>query len=55
MGLYEGIKDVAMLVQKSDNMELYRQLISLSEQAFEQQITINHLHEEIERIEKKRR
>ena len=26
MGLYEGIKDVAKVVQQADNIELYRQL-----------------------------
>lgn len=53
MGLVENIKDVAKIVQQSDNIELYRQLTNLSEQALDQQNTINHLHEEIERIEKK--
>lgn len=30
MGLYEGIKDVAKVVQQADNIELYRQLVDLS-------------------------
>ena len=30
MGLYEGIKDVAKIVQQADNLELYRQLLDLS-------------------------
>ena len=44
--------DVAKIVQQSDNIELYRQLINLSEQALDQQNTINHLHEEVERLKK---
>lgn len=30
MGLYDGIKDVAKVVQKADNIELYQKLIDLS-------------------------
>ncbi len=30
MGLYDVIKDLANLVQKADNIELYRQLLDLS-------------------------
>lgn len=37
MGLYEGIRDVAKIVQQADNIELYRQLIDLSMQAVEMQ------------------
>ncbi len=33
MGLYESIKDVANLVQKADNIGLYKQLLDLSAQA----------------------
>lgn len=29
MGLYEGIKDVAKIVQQADNIDLYRQLIQI--------------------------
>ena len=53
MGLVENIKDVAKIVQQSDNLELYRQLIDLSEQALNQQNTINYLNEENERLRKK--
>ena len=53
MGLVENIKDVAKIVQKSDNLDLYRQLINISEQALDQQNTINHLQEKIERLNKK--
>jgi len=37
MGLYEGIKDVAKIVQQADNIDLYRQLIDLSSQALDMQ------------------
>ena len=53
MGLVENIKDVAKIVQQSDNLGLYRQLIDLSEQALNQQNTINSLNEENERLRKK--
>ena len=53
MGLVENIKDVAKIVQQSDNLGLYRQLIDLSEQALNQQNTINYLNEENERLRKK--
>ena len=43
MGLYEGLKDVAKLVQEADNIELYRQLLDLSAQALEMQNTISEL------------
>ena len=40
MGLYEGIKDVAKVVQQADNIELYRQLVDLSAQALDMQSEI---------------
>ena len=43
MGLYDGIKDVAKVVQKADNIELYQKLIDLSAQALDMQNTINVL------------
>ena len=43
MGLYEGIKDVAKVVQQADNIELYRQLVELSVQALDMQNEINRL------------
>ena len=43
MGLYEGIKDVAKVVQQADNIELYRQLVDLSAQALEMQNKIEFL------------
>ncbi|MCR5766186.1 MAG: hypothetical protein K6G09_09460 [Treponema sp.] len=46
MGLYEGIKDVANLVQKADNIELYKQLLDLSAQALDMQSKISELTNE---------
>ena len=43
MGLYEGIKDVAKVIQQADNIELYRQLIDLSAQALDMQNEISRL------------
>ena len=53
MGLYEGIKDVAKVVQKADNVELYLQLLDLSAQALDMQATINKLTEENAELKKK--
>ena len=53
MGLYEGIKDVAKIVQQADNLELYRQLLDLSAQALDMQATINKLTEENAELKKK--
>lgn len=50
MGLYEGLKDVATLVQKADNIELYRQLLDLSAQALDMQAQIVQLREENDKI-----
>lgn len=35
MGLYDGIKDAAKLIQKADNIELYQKLLDLSSQVME--------------------
>ena len=37
MGLYDGIKDAAKVIQKADNIELYEKLLDLSAQALELQ------------------
>ena len=47
MGLYEGIKDVATIVQKADNIDLYKQLLDLGSQALDLQ---NNLYEAERRI-----
>ena len=46
MGLYEGIKDVAKIVQQADNIDLYRQLLDLGTQALDMQSEIKRLQEE---------
>lgn len=54
MGLYEGIKDVAKIVQQADNIELYRKLLDLSAQALEMQAEIAALREETSNLKKAR-
>jgi len=46
MGLYDGIKDVAKVLQKADNIDLYRQLLDLSSQALELQDENSKLRQE---------
>lgn len=53
MGLYEGIKDVAKVVQQADNIELYRQLLDLSVQALDLQAENGQLKEELHELKKK--
>lgn len=48
MGLYEGIKDVAKVVQQADNIELYRQLLDLSAQALDLQAENGQLKDQPE-------
>ena len=45
MGLYEGIKDIAGLVQKADNIDLYRKLLDLGAQALDMQKEIMELRQ----------
>lgn len=54
MGLYEGIKDVAKVIQKADNVELYKKLIDLSAQALEMQDEISRLSNENAELKKSR-
>ncbi len=53
MGLYEGIKDVAKVVQQADNIQLYQQLIDLSAQALDMQSEITRLTNENAELKKK--
>lgn len=46
MGLYDGIKDVAKVVQQADNIELYQKLLDLSAQALDMQAKITKLKDE---------
>ncbi len=53
MGLYEGLKDIAKIVQQADNIELYRQILDLSAQALDMQAKISELTEENVELKKK--
>ncbi len=53
MSLYEGIKDVAKVVQKADNIDLYRQLLDLGQQALDMQEEIRQLKQENYELKKK--
>ena len=53
MGLYEGIKDVAKIVQQADNIKLYQQLLDLCAQALELQSEVNRLTNENDDLRKK--
>ncbi len=54
MSLYDGIKDVAKIVQQADNVDLYRQLLDLSAQALELQAENARLKEENAELKKGR-
>ena len=54
MGLYEGIKDVAKVVQQADNLELYQRLLDLSAQALDMQAEITRLKNENAELQKKK-
>lgn len=48
MGLYEGIKGVAKIVQQADNIDLYKTLLDLGAQALDLQAEIFALKKENE-------
>ena len=50
MSLYDGIKDVAKVIQKADNIDLYKQLLDLGQQALDMQAEIAQLKEENTRL-----
>jgi hypothetical protein len=52
MGLYERIRDVAMLIQKTGNSELYGQLIELGAEALDMQNEIVSLSAENTELKK---
>ncbi|MBR3297927.1 MAG: hypothetical protein IKI64_01855 [Clostridia bacterium] len=52
MSLYEGIKDVAKVLQRADNVELYIKLIDLSSQALDLQDEISRLKDENRELRK---
>lgn len=51
MSLYEGIKDVAKVIQKADNVDLYRQLLDLCQQALDMQAEIERLTKETKELQ----
>ena len=54
MSLYDGIKDVAKIVQQADNIELYKQLMDLGAQALDMQSEIAKLRTENEELRKEK-
>lgn len=52
MGLYEGIKDVAKVIQKADNIDLYQKLLDLCKQALDMQDEISRLKAENAELKK---
>ena len=46
MGLYDNLKDIALVLQKADNVDLYKQLIELSSQALDIQNQLVRLSQE---------
>lgn len=50
MGLYDNIKEIANVVQKADNIELYKQLLDIGKEALDMQETISNLKEENKRL-----
>ena len=51
MGLVETIRDVATLVQKTDNIKLVKHVLSLQMQAQEMQEDNRRLREQVKRLE----
>jgi len=51
MGLFETLKDVVTLVQKTDNIELVKQVLSLQAQALEMQDQNRALSERVKALE----
>ena len=52
MSLYDGIKDVAKIVQQADNIDLYKRLLDLSAQALDLQAENARLKEENAELKK---
>lgn len=52
MGLYEGIKDVAKVLQQADNVGLYMKLLDLGEQALDLQAEVSKLKDENRELKK---
>ena len=53
MGLLETIKDTVSIIQKADNLDLYKQILDIQKQALDQQEEIQRLREENRALKKK--
>lgn len=53
MNLYEGIKDLAKIIQQADNIELNRQLLELEQIALDMQEEIRQLKQENNELKKR--
>ena len=53
MGLYEGIKDVLSIVNKVDNIDLYKKLLDLQAESLEMSSTLQEKEKNITALEKK--
>ena len=51
MGFLDTLKDVVLLVQKTDNIELFKQILSLQTQALEMQEENRKLHDRTKELE----
>ena len=54
MGLYKEIMEVAEIVRKDDNLDLYKKLLDLSSQALDLQEEISRLREDNGELKKKK-
>ena len=54
MGLYKEIMEVAEIVRKDDNLDLYKKLLDLSSQALDLQEEISRLREDNRELKKKK-
>lgn len=53
MGLLDAIKETASIIQKADNLDLYRQILDIQREALEQQEELRKLMEENHELKKK--
>jgi len=53
MGLLDTIRDTVSIIQKADNLDLYRQILDIQQQALEQQDEMSKLKEENQELRNK--
>ena len=53
MAIYDAVKDLLKTAQKADNIELYKQLLDLGQQALDMQDEIIKLRNELSTLKKK--